>query len=190
MILFVLFLIIVKSFNNITMDFNSDMWLYISMNYFKQINTSGEIGSSVMPHKINPINHENSMANIRMSNAILGVLANNLPISRMQRDLSDSSLQRNIGSGLAYSIISIQQSIIGFGKMIINEPKLNEDLNNNPEVLAEAIQTVLRKNGYANAYELLKDMTRGKEISISIIQDFISSLDISDKDKNELWECK
>lgn len=176
----------IKSFNNITMDFNSDMWLYISMNYFKQKSLKGEVGSSVMPHKINPINHENSMANIRMSNSILGALADNLPISRMQRDLSDSSMLRNIGTGLAYSIISISQSILGFEKMLINEEKMLEDLNNNPEVLAEAIQTVLRKNGFVDAYEILKEMTRGKAVTLENIQEFINSLEIPEQDKNEL----
>jgi len=178
----------IKSFNNITMDFNSDMWMYISMNYFSQKAIQGEIGSSVMPHKINPINHENSMANIRISNAVIGVLADNLPISRMQRDLSDSSMLRNVGVGIAHSIISIKQSIIGFEKMVLNEEVLIRDLENNPEILAEAIQTVLRKNGYVDAYEILKDLTRGKKITIESVREFIGTLDLSKEDKDLLLE--
>ena len=118
----------VKSFNNVTMDFNSDMWMYISMNYFKQAVVKNEVGSSVMPHKVNPINHENSMANIRIANAVFGSLAENLPVSRMQRDLSDSSTQRNIGVGFAHTILSIKQTIIGFNKMIVREDKMLKDL--------------------------------------------------------------
>ena len=176
----------IKSFNNITMDFNSDMWMYISMNYFKQKTIEGEVGSSVMPHKVNPINHENSMANIRISNAILGTLADNLPISRMQRDLSDSSMQRNIGVAIAHSIISIKQSIIGFNKMILNEESLKNDLENNPEVLAEAIQTVLRKNNCIDAYEMLKGLTRGKKVTIDDMREFVKDLPIPQEDKNKL----
>lgn len=170
------------------MDFNSDMWLYISMNYFTQKTIKGEVGSSVMPHKVNPINHENSMANIRISNSILSVLADNLPISRMQRDLSDSSMQRNIGVGVAHAIVSIKQSIIGFDKMTLNEEVLLRDLENNPEVLAEAIQTVLRKNGFVDAYEILKDLTRGKEVTEDSIKEFINTLEISKEDKDALLE--
>ena len=175
----------IKSFNNITMDFNSDMWLYIGMNYFKQKVVATEVGSSVMPHKVNPINHENSMANIRIANAIFGTLADNLPVSRMQRDLTDSSL-RNIGVGFAHSLVSINQSIIGFEKMVVNEDLLLKDLNNNVAVLAEPIQTVLRKNGNAQAYELLKGLTRGKDVTISDIHEFVKGLDLPDEDKNNL----
>ena len=178
----------VKSFNNITMDFNSDMWIYISMNYFKQKVVSTEVGSSVMPHKVNPINHENSMANIRMANTVFTALAENLPVSRMQRDLSDSSLLRNIGVGFAHSIISISQTIQGFKKMIVNEEVLLKDLNNNIAVLAEPIQTVLRKNGIDNAYEMLKELTRGKEINLESIREFINGLNIPEEDKKALLE--
>ena len=176
----------IKSFNNITMDFNSDMWLYIGMNYFKQKVVATEVGSSVMPHKVNPINHENSMANIRISNAIFGTLADNLPVSRMQRDLTDSSSLRNIGVGFAHSLVSINQSIIGFEKMVVNEDLLLKDLNNNVAVLAEPIQTVLRKNGNAQAYELLKGLTRGKDVTISDIHEFVKGLDLPNEDKNNL----
>ena len=176
----------IKSFNNILMDFNSDMWLYISKLYFKQKTVKTEVGSSVMPHKVNPINHENSMANIRISNAIFSSLADNLPISRMQRDLTDSSSQRNIGIGFAHSLLSIKQSIIGFEKMIVNEDLLREDVNKNPEVLSEAIQTVLRKNGYVDAYEILKDLTRGQKVTLEEIKEFIQNLNIPEEDKNVL----
>ena len=175
-----------KLFNNITMDFNSDMWIYISRGDFKQKTISGEVGSSIMPHKVNPINHENSMANIRISNSIFESLATNLQVSRMQRDLSDSSMLRNIGVGFAHTIVSIKQTIKGFAKMEVNRNKLEKELEEAPEVLAEAIQTILRKNGYNNAYELLKELTRGKEISIEEIRKFVSTLEINEKDKETL----
>lgn len=173
----------IKSFNNITMDFNSDMWIYISDNYFKQSVVNTEVGSSVMPHKVNPINHENSMANIRLSNSIFNALTENLPVSRMQRDLSDSSALRNIGVGLAHSLISITQTIIGFNKLTPNEPVLSSALNSNVSIISEAIQTVLRKNGYVNAYETLKELTRGKEVTPEIIKNFILGLNIPEEDK-------
>ncbi len=176
----------IKSFNNITMDFNSDMWIYISYNYFNQSVVKTEVGSSVMPHKVNPINHENSMANIRISNSIFTALCENLPVSRMQRDLSDSSALRNIGVGFAHSLISITQSIIGFNKLTPNEKVLSESLNSNVAVVSEAIQTVLRKNGYTNAYELLKELTRGREITLQDIQSFMRGLDIPNEDKENL----
>lgn len=176
----------VKMLNNILLDFNNDMWMYISRNYFKQQNVAGEIGSSVMPHKINPINFENSMANIKMANGIIDVFLNNLQISRMQRDLSDSSLQRNIGMVFAYSLIAINQTIVGLNKSTVNEEKLKDDLNSTPEVLAEAVQTILRKNGYENAYETLKGLTRGKNISIEVIREFVGNLKIDEKDKEML----
>lgn len=176
----------IKSFNNITMDFNSDMWIYISHNYFNQSVVKTEVGSSVMPHKVNPINHENSMANIRIANSIFTALCDNLPVSRMQRDLSDSSALRNIGVGFAHSLVSISQSIIGFNKLTPNEKVLSEDLNSNVAVVSEAIQTVLRKNGYTNAYELLKELTRGQEITLQDIQSFVQGLDIPNEDKENL----
>lgn len=175
-----------KLFNNITMDFNSDMWLYISRGDFKQKTISGEVGSSIMPHKVNPINHENSMANIRIANSIFDSLTTNLQVSRMQRDLSDSSMLRNIGVGFAHSIVSIKQTIKGFSKMEVNKEKLEKELEEAPEVLAEAIQTILRKNKYNNAYEMLKELTRGKEISLEEIRKFVSNLDINESDKQIL----
>lgn len=178
----------IKLFNNITLDFNSDMWMYISKGYFKQKTISTETGSSVMPHKVNPINHENSMANIHMSNSIIDNFTNNLQISRMQRDLSDSSNLRNIGVMFGHFLISLRQTIIAFSKMEVNQDILNKELDKNPEVLAEVIQTILRKNGYNNAYELLKEFTRGKDISNESLKEFISSLDVNLEDKNKLLE--
>ena len=178
----------IKLLNNIILDFDSDMWLYISRNYFIQNNVKGEVGSSVMPHKINPINFENSMANLKMANGIISVLTENLQVSRMQRDLSDSSLLRNIGSLIAYSIIAIKQSIIGINKLNINEKVLKEELQNTPEVLAEAVQTILRKNKFEKAYETLKSLTRGKSISLEDIRSFIKNLEIDENDKNTLLE--
>ena len=179
-----------KLLNNVILDFDNDMWMYISRNYFKQQNVAGEVGSSVMPHKINPINFENSMANIKMANGIIDVFLNNIQISRMQRDLSDSSLQRNIGMAFAYSLIAIKQTMIGINKVAVNEELLINELKNTPEVLAEAIQTILRKNGVENAYEILKGLTRGKNISMNEITEFVNGLDINDKDKETLLNLR
>lgn len=179
-----------KLLNQILLDFDNDMWMYISRDYFKQNNQAGEVGSSVMPHKINPINFENSMANLKMANGVITVLVENLQISRMQRDLSDSSLLRNIGSIVAYEIIAIKQTIIGMNKVSVNEAKLREELKKSPEVLAEAVQTILRKNGYENAYEILKGMTRGKNISMEQMRFFITTLEIDEKDKETLLKLE
>lgn len=178
----------IKSFNNITLDFDSDMWIYISMNYFKQIIVKNEVGSSVMPHKVNPINFENSMANVRISNGIFNTLSENLQISRMQRDLSDSSALRNIGVGFAHSLIAINQTLKGFSKVNINEEKILKDLTENSIVISEAIQTVLRKNGVIDAYEQLKELTRGEKIALDELRIFINSLNISEEDKRTLMD--
>ncbi len=176
----------IKLINNIIQDFDNDMWMYISRGYFIQKNVKGEVGSSVMPHKINPINFENSMANSKMSNGIISVFVDSLQISRMQRDLSDSSILRNIGSGIAYSVIAIKQSITGLSKVHVNEEKLISELKETPEVLAEAVQTILRKNNFENAYETLKGLTRGNNISQKDITEFIKKLEIDTKDKERL----
>ncbi|MEA4834879.1 MAG: adenylosuccinate lyase [Anaeromusa sp.] len=173
-------------FNNILLDFDRDMWLYISMGYFKQKAIPGEVGSSTMPHKINPIDFENSEANLGLSNAVLDHLANKLPISRLQRDLSDSSAQRNMGTGLAHSHIAITYTLKGLKKTVVNQEALAADLNHAWEVLAEAVQTVMRKFGHANSYDKLKAITRGKGISETDIKAFIESVDLPATDKQRL----
>ena len=180
----------IKLFNNVTLDFNSDMWMYISRKYFKQRVIETEVGSSVMPHKVNPINHENSMANIHMANSIIDNFTNNLQISRMQRDLSDSSTLRNIGVVFSHTLVSIIQSIKGFEKMEVDVKVLENELDDNPEILAEAIQTVLRKNGYNDAYESLKKFTRGKEVTLDMLKDHITSLDIDEEDRKRLLNLR
>ena len=176
----------IKIINNIIKDLNSDMWLYISRNYFTEKKKDNEVGSSVMPHKVNPINHENSMANIEVSNGLIDALVNNLSISRMQRDLSDSSKLRNLGVIFSHSLISIKETQTGLNKIIVNENYLKEELNSHYEVLTEAIQTVLRKNKIDNAYEKLKKLSRGKELKKEELQDFINNLDINNDDKERL----
>jgi adenylosuccinate lyase len=159
------------------------------MEYFKQIPVKNEVGSSTMPHKVNPIRFENSEANIDMSNAILMALSNKLPRSRMQRDLSDSSSMRNIGLGMGYSLQAIEQTIGGLRKVEVNTDKISSDLESKWEVLAEPIQTMLRKYGIPDAYNQLKELTRGKDISKEAIHEFINSLDVlSEEDKKTLLE--
>ena len=176
----------IKVINNIIKDLNSDMWLYISRSYFKEKKKDNEVGSSVMPHKVNPINHENSMANVELSNGLIDALVNNLSISRMQRDLSDSSKLRNIGVILSHSLISIKETITGLNKIEVNEKYLKDELESHYEVLTEAIQTVLRKNKIDNAYELLKELSRGKELTKKDIHDFVNKINIPKEDKDIL----
>lgn len=177
----------IRHFNNVLVDFDVDMWLYISMEYFKQIPVKGEVGSSTMPHKVNPIRFENSEANIDMSNNICIALSNKLPKSRMQRDLSDSSSQRNLGLAFGYSLQAINETMNGLAKCEVNKDKLASDLNEKWEVLAEPIQTMLRKYGVPDAYDTLKALTRGKSISKEDILKFAESLDIlSDQDRQTL----
>ena len=177
----------VRHFNNVMLDLDRDMWLYISMEYFGQKVVKDEVGSSTMPHKVNPIKFENSESNIDTSNGLLLSLSNKLACSRMQRDLSDSSSQRNIGVAFGYSLQAIRQTISGMGRVQVNEQKITEALESNWEVLAEPIQTVLRKYGIPDAYDRLKALTRGKRISKEDIQEFIKSLDVlSDEDRDNL----
>lgn len=179
----------IRHFNNIVLDFDVDMWLYISMEYFKQIPVKTEVGSSTMPHKVNPIRFENSEANIDMSNAIFMAISNKLVKSRMQRDLSDSSSKRNIGLAFGYSIQAINQTISALKRIEVNKQKLSSELENKWEVLAEPIQTVLRKYGEPDAYNKLKELTRGKNISKEVIQEFVKSLEIlSVEDKRTLLD--
>lgn len=177
----------IRHYNNVLVDFDVDMWLYISMEYFKQIPVKGEVGSSTMPHKVNPIRFENSEANIDMSNNICIALSNKLPKSRMQRDLSDSSSQRNLGLAIGYSLQAINETINGLSKCVVNQEKVALDLNEKWEVLAEPIQTMLRKYGIPDAYDTLKELTRGKNISKEDILTFASGLTmLSDEDRQTL----
>ena len=177
----------IKILNSIIKDLNSDMWLYISNNYFHEKSNKKEVGSSVMPHKVNPINHENSMANAELSNSLIDGLVNNLMISRMQRDLSDSSKMRNIGVIFSHSLISIKETMTGLNKIEVNMDYLTSELNNHYEVLTEAIQTILRKNKVDNAYELLKELTRGKTVAKEDIINFVNKLNINENDKQIYW---
>jgi len=173
--------------NTILIDLDRDIWTYISMNYFKQKIKKGEIGSSAMPHKVNPIDFENSEGNLGVANAILGHLAEKLPISRLQRDLTDSTVTRNIGVPLGHSLISIKSLLRGLDKLIINEAALQADLEDNWAVVAEALQTILRREGYPKPYEALLDLTRtNTTIGPETIRTFIDGLDVTDEIKAEL----
>ena len=177
----------VRHFNNILIDFDLDMWLYISMDYFKQIPVKGEVGSSTMPHKVNPIRFENSEASVWFSNAVLLALSDKLPRSRMQRDLSDSATMRNLGMALGYSLQAIRQTLGGLKKVEVHTDVIENDLDNSWEVLAEPIQTMMRKYGMSEAYNTLKEMTRGKDISQEDILKFVASLSfLSAEDKETL----
>jgi adenylosuccinate lyase len=173
-------------FNTIILDFCRDMWMYISLGYFKQKVVAGEVGSSTMPHKVNPIDFENAEANVGLSNATLEHLATKLPVSRFQRDLSDSSAMRNMSVGIAHSYLALLSASRGLGKVGINPQTINEDLDEAWEVLGEAVQTILRKHKISNAYEQLKELTRGTQITQESLQTFIQSLAIPDTDKQRL----
>lgn len=173
-------------FNTILIDFNRDVWGYISLGYFKQKTVAGEIGSSTMPHKVNPIDFENSEGNLGIANAILGHLSTKLPISRWQRDLTDSTVLRNMGVGLGYSVIAYESTLKGLGKLEINRQRLAEDLDASWEVLAEPIQTVMRRYQVPQAYEKLKDLTRGQSINTETLKAFVSGLSIPEAAKQEL----
>ncbi|MBE0649789.1 MAG: adenylosuccinate lyase [Bacteroidales bacterium] len=176
-----------KRINNILIDLSRDIWLYISMDYFKQKIKAGEVGSSAMPHKVNPIDFENAEGNLGVANALLEHLAGKLPISRLQRDLTDSTVTRNIGVPIAHMMISVQSLEKGLGKLILNEKKIESDLENNWAVVAEAIQSILRRENYPNPYEALKNLTRtNKPITEELIQEFIDTLDVSENLKKEL----
>ena len=177
----------IKRINTILIDFCRDIWNYISIDYFKQKTVKGEIGSSAMPHKVNPIDFENAEGNLGIANALLEHLSAKLPISRLQRDLTDSTVLRNIGTPVAHTILSVKSIEKGLSKLVLNEHQLKADLENNWAVVAEAIQTVLRRENYPNPYEALKELTRGKNaIDKKAIHEFISSLKISAALKKEL----
>ncbi|MEM0933639.1 MAG: adenylosuccinate lyase [Bacteroidota bacterium] len=176
-----------KRINTILIDLDRDIWTYISMDYFKQKIKKGEIGSSAMPHKVNPIDFENSEGNLGLANAIFEHLSAKLPISRLQRDLTDSTVLRNIGVPLAHTLIGFQSTLKGMGKLVLNTEKIQEDLQNNWAVIAEAVQTILRREGYPNPYEALKGLTRTNEkITQKTMAHFIETLDVSDEVKKEL----
>jgi len=173
-------------FNNIVMDFDRDIWTYISMGFFKQKTIAGEVGSSTMPHKVNPIDFENSEGNIGIANAIFSHLSAKLPISRMQRDLTDSTVLRNLGVGLAHCMIAYQSTLRGISKLQVNAEALNNTLDNNWEVLAEPIQTVMRRYGIEKPYEKLKELTRGQRVTEEDFKAFITNLDIPQEAKDQL----
>jgi len=175
--------------NTILIDLSRDFWTYISMGYFKQTIKAGEVGSSAMPHKVNPIDFENAEGNFGMANAISNFLSAKLPVSRLQRDLTDSTVLRNIGLPLAHSMIAYKSLLKGLGKVIINEENIRKDLDNNWAVVAEAIQTILRREAYPNPYEALKELTRtNAKITQESMSDFIETLNISEELKMELKE--
>ncbi len=176
----------IQRWNSILLDFDRDIWLYVSMGYFKQRTVKGEIGSSTMPHKVNPIDFENSEGNLGLANAILGFMARKLPISRLQRDLTDSTTLRNMGVGFGYTLIAIRSTIKGLGKLELNAERLAEDLDHNWEVLAEPIQTVMRKVGMDHPYERLKELTRGRRVTAEIMRDFVEALPLPADDKARL----
>jgi len=176
-----------KRINTIMIDLDREMWTYISMEYFKQRITEGEVGSSAMPHKVNPIDFENSEGNLGMANAIFEHLSAKLPISRLQRDLTDSTVLRNIGVPIGHTMIAFQSTLKGLDKLLLNEGKIEQDLENNWAVVSEAIQTILRREAYPNPYEALKGLTRtNKAITKESMANFIETLNVTDELKNEL----
>jgi hypothetical protein len=176
-----------KRINTILIDFNRDVWQYISMEYFKQKIKEGEVGSSAMPHKVNPIDFENAEGNLGIANALLEHLAAKLPVSRLQRDLTDSTVIRNIGVPMAHEIIAIKSTTKGLHKLLLNREAIDRDLDNNWAVVAEGIQTILRREGYPKPYEALKELTRtNNHITKDSIAEFIDTLEVSDSIKNEL----
>lgn len=176
-----------RRINTIILDFDRDMWMYISMEYFKQRIKAGEVGSSAMPHKVNPIDYENSEGNLGIANAVYGHLASKLPVSRLQRDLTDSTVLRNIGVPMAHSLIAFASTLKGLSKLLLNEEAIQADLAHRWNVLAEAIQTILRREGYPHPYETLKALTRtNAEVTEQSIHDFIETLEVAEDVKNQL----
>ncbi|PXY90656.1 adenylosuccinate lyase [Gilliamella apis] len=176
----------IARFNTIMIDFDRDVWGYIALNHFKQKTVAGEIGSSTMPHKVNPIDFENSEGNLGLANAIMSHLGSKLPISRWQRDLTDSTVLRNLGVGIGYAIIAYQSTLKGLNKLEVNQEHLLDELNRNWEVLAEPIQTVMRRYGIEKPYEKLKELTRGKRVDAQGMQQFIDSLALPEHEKARL----
>ncbi len=178
----------IARFNTVLLDFDRDIWGYISLGFFKQKTVAGEIGSSTMPHKVNPIDFENSEGNLGVANALMAHLAAKLPVSRWQRDLTDSTVLRNLGVGLAHSLIAYEASLKGIGKLEANEHALQADLEANWEVLAEPIQTVMRRHGIENPYEKLKELTRGQRVDAATLRRFIEELELPDQAKQHLLQ--
>ena len=178
----------VERWNTVLLDFDRDVWMYVSMGYFKQRTVAGEIGSSTMPHKVNPIDFENSEGNLLLANAMLGFMARKLPVSRMQRDLTDSTTLRNMGVGFGYALIAIRATEKGLGKLELNVERLAADLDSNWEVLAEPIQTVMRKVGMDRPYERLKELTRGRRVNAEIMREFVAALPLPEADKARLMK--
>ena len=175
-------------FNTVLIDFDRDVWAYISLGYFKQRTVAGEVGSSTMPHKVNPIDFENSEGNLGLANAIMSHLSEKLPISRWQRDLTDSTVLRNIGTGLAHSLIAYRATMKGIGKLELNAKAIDDDIDSCWEILAEPIQTVMRRYRIEKPYEKLKELTRGKQIDQQSVQDFVQTLTIPEAAKQELLQ--
>ena len=180
----------IARFNTILLDFDRDIWAYISIGYFSQRKVEGETGSSTMPHKVNPIDFENSEGNLGLANAVLGHLAEKLPISRWQRDLTDSTVLRNIGVGLAYSLIAYHSTLKGLSKLELNHNALAADLDNSWEVLAEPIQTIMRKHGVEEPYEKLKALTRGGSLDREAIKALLDTLDLPDSANADILALK
>ncbi len=178
----------IARFNNILLDFDRDIWSYISLGYFKQKTVKGEVGSSTMPHKVNPIDFENSEGNIGIANAIFQHLSSKLPISRWQRDLTDSTVLRNLGVGIAHSLIAYQSSLKGISKLQVNQLAIEQDLMNTWEILAEPIQMVMRRYAVEEPYEKLKALTRGQAITAETLRDFVQTLEIPEHEKTRLAE--
>ena len=176
----------IQRWNSVLLDFDRDVWMYVSMGYFKQRTVKGEIGSSTMPHKVNPIDFENSEGNLGLANAVMGFMARKLPVSRLQRDLTDSTTLRNMGVGFGYTLIAIRSTRKGLDKLELNAERLAEDLDRNWEVLAEPIQTVMRKVGMDRPYERLKELTRGRRVNAEIMQDFVKALPLPKADRDRL----
>jgi adenylosuccinate lyase len=176
-----------KRINTILIDLDRDFWSYISMNYFKQQIKKGEIGSSAMPHKVNPIDFENSEGNLGVANALFEHFSAKLPISRLQRDLTDSTVLRNVGVPIAHTLLSVKSTMKGLGKLLLNAEMIDRDLEDNWIVVAEAIQTILRREAYPNPYEALKELTRvNRKIDQQVFREFIDQLSVPEKIKEEL----
>ncbi|MBP5285635.1 MAG: adenylosuccinate lyase [Kiritimatiellae bacterium] len=178
----------IQRWNSVLLDFDRDVWMYVSLGYFKQRAVKGEIGSSTMPHKVNPIDFENSEGNLGLANAIFGYMARKLPVSRMQRDLTDSTTLRNMGVGFGYTLIAVRSTLKGLGKLELDRERLAADLDANWEVLAEPVQTVMRKAGMDHPYERLKELTRGRRVTAQTMREFIAGLPLPEEDKTRLMK--